>query len=210
MGTGGLCYADAYGRNCDARIGCSVPLSAIVDFFGLLFLFLATVPLGAMLLRAVEWGVRPAIQTFHPRTGAIGVLLQRCPTLRDRLPPHPGLREPAAVFGLLAFGGAAIVGTWWREGWTSPRTRTRMAAFLAGAHLGCWNPRLACNGAGCNGGSATAKLERRQLRVPFRSADSQRPYTSVDLPTVRGDWNHLSCRGGSMADPSRPPVRLAH
>ncbi len=98
-----------------------MPLSAIVDFFGLLFLFLATVPLGAMLLRAVEWGVGRRFKLSTPERVlsaffSSGALLFVIASL-----PIPVYGSPL-VFGLLAFGGAAIVGTWWREGWTSPRT----------------------------------------------------------------------------------------
>jgi hypothetical protein len=98
-----------------------VPLAAGEVFGGLLLLFLATLPLGVILLRTAERAVGHRFALSVPERVvsaffATGGVLFAASSL-----PIPIYGRPL-VFGLFALGSVALVGVWWREGWGSLRS----------------------------------------------------------------------------------------
>jgi hypothetical protein len=106
-----------------------VLLAADEVFGGLLVLFLASLPLGAVVLRGAEWAIGHRFLLSLPErvlsaffaAGALFFLVASLP-----LPIY----FPAVVLGLLALGVVALLGLWWKEAWRPlAAVRTQMRAW---------------------------------------------------------------------------------
>jgi hypothetical protein len=107
-----------------AAAGRLVTLSVIAVLGGLLLLFVALLPLGAVLIRVAErWvGRRFGLSTAERvvcalyASGAVFFILASLPF---------AVFGFVLVVGLLVVGAIAIIALWWREGWRAPREATR-------------------------------------------------------------------------------------
>jgi hypothetical protein len=111
-----------------------VPLSTIDVLVGLVLLFVASLPLGLVILRSVEWAVHHRFQLSVPERVisafyATGGLLFAVASI-----PLP-LYTRSAVIGLLVLGGLVLAILWWREKLSSFRTAGRWLTSWPGLLL---------------------------------------------------------------------------